>query len=181
MHLSRDARAGSRAGLGLASGVLLLLAVAWASLGRPPTGVQVAANDSPLPTPTPTTCPSATPEPLWVDPVPAYTEQLTETVVVYIGNGEAVTVRTESGDFVLEGDFDAYAHPARVEVALDPGLTHSLRVYARVRRIEQGGCEYGGYTLSTIQDRYGKPLVIRQVGEAGAVRFLPLLYSGDAP
>jgi hypothetical protein len=158
---------------GLACG-LLLLAAAWVALGAAPRTASAPENEPA--TPTPTICPQATPEPLWVEPVPATTDQLTETVVVYIGHGEAVTVTCESGAFVQEGDFDAYAHPARVEVALRPGVAHHLWVCARVQRIEQWGCLYGGYTLCTKHDRYGAPLVVRQQAGSGSVRFLPIVY-----
>jgi hypothetical protein len=122
---------------GLACG-LLLLAAAWTVLGAVPQTTSAPENEPA--TPTPTICPQATPEPLWVEPVLSHTHRLTATVVVYIGHGEAVTVTAESGAFVQEGSFDAYAHPARVEVALLPGVTHHLEVCARVQRIEQWGC-----------------------------------------
>jgi hypothetical protein len=40
-----------------------------------------------------------TPEPLWLDPVTSPTGELDQTIVVYIGNGETVTVTWESGTF----------------------------------------------------------------------------------
>jgi hypothetical protein len=159
--------------LNLACG-LLLLAAAWTVLGAAPQTASAPENETA--TPTPTICPQATPEPLWVEPVPSHTYRLTETVVVYIGHGEAVTVTCESGAFVQEGDFDAYAHPARVEVPLLLGVTHHLWVCAQVERIEQWGCLYGGYTLCTEHDRYGAPLVVRQQAGSGSVRFLPIVY-----
>jgi len=61
-----------------------------------PADTAIAAS-SPTPvTPTPTLCPLATPEPLWVDLVTSPTDQLTQTITVYLGNGEAVTVTAES-------------------------------------------------------------------------------------
>ncbi len=114
------------------------------------------------PTSTPTQCPQATPEPLWVDPVTSPTDQLSQIVTVRIGNGEAVTVTAESGIFTVTGSFDAYAHPALVNVTLLPNTTHHLRVDARVKVITQGDCTYGGYTLTTTADRFGAPLIIEQ-------------------
>jgi|GEM_PF-2688980 len=112
-------------------------------------------------TPIPTFCPTATPEPLWVDPVLSPTGREAQTIVVYLGNGEAVTVTCESGTFTQTGSFGAY-WPARVKIDLLPDTVHHLRVDGRVRRIEQGGCLYGGYTLSTNRDRYDAPLIIVQ-------------------
>ena len=147
------------------AGGLLLLVLAWTP--------QNAAQ-----TPTPP-CPLATRVPLWVDPVPPQTDRLTETVVVHIGDGDAVTVTCESGVYGVQGSFDTYAHPARVEVALFPLATHHLAVEAHVRRVEKWGCIYGGYTLRTSHDRYGDPLVIRQWSESGSKRYLPLILVSD--
>jgi hypothetical protein len=110
----------------------------------------------------PTFCPRGTPEPLWVEPVTSPTKQLTQTIIVRIGNGAAMTVTAESGVFAVIGSFDAYAHPAQVEMALLANTTHHLRVYATVRTVNQGGCVYGGYTLATERDRNSAPLVIVQ-------------------
>ncbi len=144
--------------------------------GRPLVIEQQAGTLTPTPTPTvsptPTRCPSTTPEPLWVEPVISPTNLLTQTITVRIGNGEAVTVTTESGVFTATGSFNAYGSPARVTVDLLAGVTHNLEVRARVRKIEQAGCIYGGYTLYTARDRYGQPLVIEQV--AGRSYYLPL-------
>ena len=109
---------------------------------------------------TPSACPPGTPEPLWVEPVTSPTDQLSQTIVVRIGNGEQVTVETESGTFTVTGNFRA--NPARVDITLLPGTTHHLRVTARVATIIQGGCRYGGYTLSTTTDARGAPLTIVQ-------------------
>jgi len=110
---------------------------------------------------------------LWVEPVISPTERLTQTVIVRIGNGEAVTVTAESGVFAVTGTFNAYGNPAGVTVALLPNTVHNLTVQARVRRIEQWGCIYGGYTLNTIHDRSGRRLVIEQRLPA-LKRYLPL-------
>ena len=110
----------------------------------------------------PTFCPMATPEPLWVDPVTSPTDFLTQTITVYIGNGEAVTVTAESGIFAVSGSYTAFATPARVQIALLPGVTHHLLVAAKVRATEQYGCPFGNYVLSTRSDRYGQELVIQQ-------------------
>lgn len=137
--------------------------------GRPLVIDQQAGTVTPTPTPTvsptPTRCPSTTPEPLWVEPVISPTHLLTQTITVRIGNGEAVTVTAESGVFTATGSFNAYGNPARVTIDLLPGVTHNLQVQARVRKVEQAGCMYGGYTLGTWRDRYGQPLVIAQAAD----------------
>ena len=104
-----------------------------------------------------------TPEPLWVDPVISPTGQLSQTIVVWVGNGEQVSVESESGTFTVPGRFDAYFNPARVVITLLPDTVHHLRVIAWVRRVPHpSGCIFGGYTFSTTSDRYGAPLVIEQ-------------------
>jgi hypothetical protein len=108
------------------------------------------------------TCLPGTPEPLWVEPVTSPTDQLSQTIVVRIGNGEEVTVETESGTFTVTGNFTAYSYPARVDITLLPDTIHHLRVTARVATIPQGSCLYGGYTLSTTTDAQGDPLTIVQ-------------------
>ncbi len=127
-----------------------------------------------LPTVTPTPCPSATPEPLWVEPVISPTGLLTQTITVRIGNGEAVTVTAESGVFTATGSFDAYNRPARLTVDLLAHTAHQLEVWARVRRVEQWGCVYGGYTLHTARDREGRPLLIEQRSAARSC-YLPMI------
>lgn len=130
------------------------------------------------PSPTPTMCPQATPEPLWVEPVISPTGLLTQTITVRIGNGEAVTVTAESGVFTATGSFNAYGNPARVTIDLLRNTTHRLAVQARVRRVEQWGCVYGGYTLSTERDRYGQPLLIEQ-RSTKHLCYLPLILFGE--
>lgn len=133
-------------------------------LSAAPTATQSATSTKATlsPTATPTRCPIATFEPLWVEPVTSPTDQLTQTITIRIGNGEAVTVTAESGLFALTGDFDAYNNPAEVEINLLPDTTHHLSVKARVEEREQGGCPFGGYVLSTTQDRFSNPLLIMQ-------------------
>lgn len=133
-----------------------------------------SATPSPTASPTATRCPSATPEPFWVEPVVSPTELLTQTVTVRIGRGEAVTVTAESGVFTATGHFSVYGNPAQVRVDLLPNTVHNLWVQARVRRIEQWGCLYGGYVLSTNRDRYGRLLVIEQRMPVRTL-YLPLL------
>ena len=118
--------------------------------------------------PTPTVCPQATPEQLWVEPIPAATDQDSILVEVYIGNGEQVIITAESGTFVAEGSYSTLAgRPAQVEVTLLPGVTHHLDVVARVKEVTAGGCPYGGYTLTTMRDRDGGPLEITQTSAPG--------------
>lgn len=124
----------------------------------------VTASALPTSTYTPIAPPpgQATPEPLWVDPVISPTDQLTQTIVVYIGYGEEVTVTSEAGTFTAQGNFNSYAQPAQIVITLLPNAVNHLEVTARVRIINIGGYRYGGYTLSTRTDRRGNPLVIVQ-------------------
>lgn len=103
-------------------------------------------------------CPVATPEFFTVEPVTSPTDQLSQVVSVDLGNGETITVTTESGTFTAP--FDAF--PKEIEITLLPGMTHNLTVEGRVREVVQGECTYGGYSLSTTTDRYGDPLIIEQ-------------------
>jgi len=114
------------------------------------------------PTPTPTFCALATAEPLWVEPVTSPTDQLSQVITVRAGNSEAVTVTLESGTFAITGNFTTM-NPALVTINLLPNTTHHLTVSARIKTVVgTGGCTYGGYSLSTTQDRYGAPLTIAQ-------------------
>jgi len=99
-----------------------------------------------------------------VDPVISPTDQLTQVITVYIGNGEEVTVETESGTFTVTGQFNHYTAPAQVEITLLPNTVHHLEVAAKVRSglTGPGDCTYGGYVLRTRNDKNGAPLVIAQ-------------------
>jgi len=99
-----------------------------------------------------------------VDPVTSPTNQLTQVITVYIGNGEEVTVETESGTFTVTGQFNHHTTPAKVEITLLPNTVHHLEVTAKVRSglTGPGNCTYGGYILRTMNDRNGAPLVIAQ-------------------
>ena len=122
------------------------------------------------PSATPILCPQPTPEPLWVDPVISPTDLLAQTLIVRIGNGDAVTVTAESGVFTSTGSFGTYGNPAAVELRLLPDTIHHLSVAAHVRRVIQwGGCVYGDYTLNTDRDRNGAPLAIQQIGTPDTV------------
>jgi hypothetical protein len=100
---------------------------------------------------------------LWVEPVTSPTDQLTQVIAVHIGNGEEVTVVTESGTFTVTSNFDAYATPALVEITLLPNTEHHLEILAMVKLIPVGnGCIYGSYTLKTTIDKQGAPLTIVQ-------------------
>ena len=70
---------------------------------------------------------------------------------------------------------------ARVEIALYPYVTHHLTVYGQVKGFEWNGCIYESYVKSTTSDRYGAPLVIRQLGASGSVCYLPLVYRAADP
>jgi WD40 repeat protein len=108
-------------------------------------------------TPRATVCPVETSEIFMVAPVTSPTDQLSQTVHVWIGNGESVTVITESGTFTSTED------PKSVEVSLLPDTVHHLEVIAKVRTIvHSDGCTYGGYTQRTTRDSFGAPLTIVQ-------------------
>lgn len=103
-------------------------------------------------------CPVATPEFFTVEPVTSPTGELSQIITVDLGNGETITITTESGTFTAP--FDTF--PKEIEIDLLPNTTHNLTVEGRVREVVQGECVYGGYTLRTTTDRYGDPLVIEQ-------------------
>ncbi len=136
---------------------LFLAAVVVSLLGHSPAQPGLAIAQAP------TSCPSATPEPLWVQPVISPDLDFSQVITVYLGNGEAVTITAASGVFAAAGDFNSYMTPALVTVGLYPGLVHTLTVYGKVKLVQVGECAYGGYTLYTRLDRFGKPLVIRQI------------------
>lgn len=122
--------------------------------------VQSTATETPpAPSATNTQCPIPTPEVFDVEPVTSPTDQLSQIITVYLGNGEEVTVVTESGTFTVTGSLSPYL----VEVSLLPDAVHHLQVFGRVKVvISSYGCVYGGYTMSTTFDRYGAPLTIVQ-------------------
>lgn len=103
-------------------------------------------------------CPVATPEYFYVEPVNSPTDELSQIITVGLGNGEAITITTESGIFTAP--FDSF--PEDIEITLLPDTMHNLTVEGKVREVAQGDCTYGGYILSTTRDRYGDPLVIEQ-------------------
>lgn len=133
--------------VGLATiGVIAAIAVALLGVG----------GDSVPPTATAYPCPQATPELLAVQPVTSPTNELTQTISVSLGNGESISVETASGTFSAE----ATTPFTDIEIELQPATTHELTVSGTVAEIQQNGCTYGGYTLSTTVDRNGDPLVI---------------------
>jgi hypothetical protein len=160
-----------RGGILLLAGVVAVLILgAWAATGSG----SVPALSAGIPVPTgdscqPWTCPTLTPEPLLVDPVTSPTYVRSQVVRVWLGNGEVVTITAESGVFTATDGF----WPAEVEVALLPGVTHHLAVAGRVQ-VGPPPCCYGGYTLSTTDDRYGNPLII-QHQPLPARLYLPLI------
>ena len=60
-------------------------------------GQQLAAS--------PTICALPSPEPFQVEPVTSPTTQTSEVVTVHVGDGESVTVTSESGTFTANGNF----------------------------------------------------------------------------
>lgn len=135
--------------------VLALLLIWWLVN---PSGVESPAEESGGDAPAAVECPVATPEFFTVEPVTSPTDQLSQVITVDLGNGEAITVTSESGTFTVP--FDTF--PKTIEITLLPNTTHNLTVEGRVREIIQGGCTYGGYTLTATADRNGNPLVIEQ-------------------
>ena len=101
------------------------------------------------------------------------TGALTQTIVIYIGNGEYAEVAMETGIYTQTGDFGATNNPALIDVFLASGQEHHLTVSGRVASSQVGGCPYGGYTLSTTLDRDGNSLTIVQTG--AEQEFLPLI------
>ncbi len=124
----------------------------------PETPTQGSTTEPPAESGGATQCPVATPEFFNVEPVTSPTDKLSQIVTVDLGQGETITITTESGIFTAP--FDAF--PTEIEIELLPNTTHNLTVEGRVREVVQGECTYGGYTLSTTRDRYGDPLVIEQ-------------------
>ena len=158
--------------------ILILLLVLATLVGCFPSATNVPALLSPIPsttftettlpvstiTITPTFCPPPTPEPLWVNPVTSPTDQLTQVITVYIGNGEKVTIEAESGTFTVTDAFNHHSNPAIIEIVLLPDTVHHLKVTAWVKSGLHGfnDCAYRGYTLSTTNDKDGAPLTIAQ-------------------
>lgn len=131
-------------------------------LGQPTRTITPTASVTQALAPSATLCPIPTQELFWVDPVTSPTDRLSQVITVHIGNGEEVTVITESGTFSMTGNASAYSIPASVEISLLPNTVHHLEVIAKVRTILAGGCMYGGYTLRTTRDSQGTPLTIVQ-------------------
>ena len=148
------------------------------SAGSPERRGEVGLTATLTHTPTPTMCPYATAEPLWVDPVISQTDYLTQTIVIYIGNGDRAGVTLETGVFTQTGEFNAYSIPAMIPVDLYPNTTHHLVASGHVKEVQVGGCPYGGYTLSTQFDRYGNPLTIVQVRY---ILNIPYISNGTLP
>jgi hypothetical protein len=93
--------------------------------------------------------------------------------VVFLGNGEAVTVTCESGTFTQQGPFGAHNRPARIVIDLLPDTDHHLEVTGKVRITgSYNGCIYGGYTL-----RIG-PLLIQQRSLVPVI-WLPLVVTAQ--
>ena len=73
-----------------------------------------------------------------MEPLKSPTTELQQVISVRIGNGERVTITTDSGEFVATGDFTAYSQPAQVTVTLKPNATTSVKVVAQVRVVDAG-------------------------------------------
>ena len=160
----------------LAVALLGLLLIPLSNLARPDDeATPESSADRPAggPSPSPTICPQATPEPLWVEAVQSPTGALTQTITIYIGNGEYAEVALETGVYTQTGDFGAFNNPAMIEIVLAPGQEHHLTASGRIKAVQVGGCPYGGYTLMTTLDRDGNPLTIVQSGNEQ--EFLPII------
>lgn len=114
-------------------------------------------------TPTPTFCPAATPEALWVEPVTSPTNLFSQTIVVDYTNSEAITITCESGNYALHDDSPQWDRPVELDIELITDTTHHLTVYSKIAEVYQWGCRYGGYTLQTSKDRHAGELVIEQI------------------
>jgi hypothetical protein len=116
-----------------------------------------------------------------VAPVTSPTNHRSQAITVYAGNSQAITITAESGIFAVHGSFSAF-QPTQIEIDLLPNTIHHLRVYSQVKVVEQWGCVYGGYTLSTTTDRYGAPLVVERQPhlQAHHIRWLPTVFR-DGP
>jgi hypothetical protein len=143
------------------SRILLLIIALVVVAGLVYFALQLFSSDGNGETETPPAalCPEATPEFFDVEPVTSPTDQLTQKITVDLGNGEMITVTTESGTFTAP--FDTF--PKEIEITLLPNTTHNLTVQGKVKEIVQGDCTYGGYMLETTRDRNGDPLVIEQM------------------
>ena len=144
----------------LIGAVLIIGLLGWWLFARDGGSVDVEPTAGAGETPV-SECPQATPEFFTVEPVTSPTDQLTQAITVDLGNGETITVTTESGTFTAP--FDTF--PKVITIDLLPNTTHNLTVEGKVREVVQGDCTYGGYVLSTTTDRNGAPLVIEQTGE----------------
>jgi hypothetical protein len=119
---------------------------------------------------TPTICPQATPEWLRVFPVTSPTSDLTQTIYVDINSGEGVSVTTPAGTFEARAESGSLEEPVFrynyvVEIELLPDTEQELTVSTNIKRVERGGCPYGGYPLSTRVDINFEPLIIIQASE----------------
>jgi hypothetical protein len=124
--------------------------------------------------PTVTLCPVATQAWIAVDPVTSPSTTLTQTVSMFFGDGEVVTVTAESGVFTASWPFD-------VDVHLLQNTTHHLQVAGWVPLDSRDGCWYGGYGISTRTDRFGNPLTIVQVSERVHFPWVPSISGTAVP
>ena len=107
------------------------------------------------------------------------TDRLTQTLSVFIGQGDRVAVVGPAGTYTVTGSFDAWTRPAEVTVGLLANQPNELEVFAHVRRIDQGpNCVYGDYTLSTRADWDGRRLAIVQ---RRGLLYLPWLWGPPPP
>jgi len=118
-------------------------------------------------------CPVPTQElPPEVDPVVSPTNLMTQTIIARFNNAEAMTVYVESGSFWTQCSWPSCS----VTILLKPNTINHITVAAKYKLIiDSQGCTYGGYTITTQQDRFGNPLDIEQIGGILYPRYFPLV------
>ncbi len=107
--------------------------------------------DNPTSTPPPMTstptCPVATPEYFEVRPVTSPTNEMSQTLEVYLGRGEWVSATGPGGSVTVHTpDPDGYF---RLTIPLVANSSNEIEVVGKVETVTQpNGCVYGGYTLT---------------------------------
>jgi hypothetical protein len=131
-----------------AATVVVLIALSAVTAGAQQR--QTSARALPEAQLTPTLCPVATPEWLRVAPVTSPWFESAQTISVTMNNMQAFTVTSNFGLSavrVLESDGSSVGGVYTTSMPLLPGA-NALTVTAKVRLLNQGGCIYGGYTLT---------------------------------
>lgn len=151
-----------------ASATIRLANVAVIVPGDAPTAVPSATA---TPTATATPCPPPTQAALEVEPVDSPTHARSQLIKVRLANGDWVSVTGPAGT-VREDGFDTF----EIDLPLASGRHNPLVVRGKVR-LMPGGCGYGGYELTTLNDSFGKPLDILQLAPV----YLPVVANRRGP